>query len=163
MRERTAPMGLPRGEPLHPASARWAALQRATQALDGIPASLLLLVSRLAAAAVFLRSGLLKLDSWQVAVTLFRDEYKVPLLPPETAALVATTFEIGCPLLLIVGLATRLATLPLLGMTLVIQTFVYPEAWPEHLLWASALLWVLARGPGRLSLDGWIAHRFGRR
>lgn len=69
-----------------------------------------------------------------------------------TAAL-ATAFELGCPLLLVAGLATRLATLPLLGMIAVIQLFVYPSAWPEHLTWASILLFLLTRGPGPLSID----------
>src|SRR5204863_4988852 len=86
-------------------------------------------------------------------VALFRDEYKVPMLSPEVAAVVASTFELGCSLLLIVGFATRLATLPLLGMILTIQLFVYPQAWPEHLVWTSILLFLLTRGAGSISLD----------
>jgi len=65
----------------------------------------------------------------------------------------ATGFEIGCSTLLVLGLASRLATLPPLGMILTIQLFVYPQAWPEHLAWGSILLFLLTRGPGALSLD----------
>ena len=84
---------------------------------------------------------------------LFTDEYKVPVLSPEIAAMLATTFELGCSTLLVVGLTTRLATLPLLGMIAVIQLFVYPHAWSEHLTWTSLLLFLLTRGPGPISLD----------
>jgi putative oxidoreductase len=86
-------------------------------------------------------------------VQLFADEYKVPVLAPEIAARLAATFEIGCSLLLIVGLATRLATLPLLGMIMTIQLFVYPSAYAEHLTWASILVFLLTRGAGQWSLD----------
>jgi putative oxidoreductase len=107
--------------------------------------------------AVFFRSGLLKLGSWEFTIRLFRDEYQVPLLDPALAARLATIVELGVPPLLFVGLATRLATLPLLGMIAVIQVFVYPNAWSDHLMWAAALVFVLTRGPGALSLDHWIA------
>jgi putative oxidoreductase len=86
-------------------------------------------------------------------VQLFADEYKVPVLPPDLAATLATSFEIGCSVLLIAGLATRLATLPLLAMIVVIQIFVYPNAYSEHLTWASILLFLLTRGGGSWSLD----------
>jgi putative oxidoreductase len=111
------------------------------------------LLFRLAIAGVFFRAGLTKLASWETTVQLFRDEYRVPLLSPELAAALATAFELGCPLLLVAGLATRLATLPLLGMIAVVQLFVYPSAWPEHLTWASILLFLLTRGAGPLSVD----------
>ena len=91
-------------------------------------------------------------------MALFRDEYKVPVLPPEVAAAMASTFEIGCSLLLVLGLASRLATLPMLGM-LTIQLFVYPQAWPEHLVWGSILLFLLTRGAGAISIDHLIAKR----
>ena len=122
-------------------------------ALDRVPLSLHQLLFRLAVAGVFFRAGLTKVMSWEPTVALFRDEYRVPLLPPEVAAVMASTFELGCSLLLIVGLATRLATLPLLGMILTIQLFVYPQAWPEHLVWASILLFLLTRGAGSIALD----------
>ncbi len=111
------------------------------------------LAMRIAVGAVFLNSGLLKINSWEFAIKLFQDEYKVPLLDPVWAARLATFNELTFSVLLIVGLATRIAILPLLGMVTVIQTFVYPQAWTEHLLWASILVFLLTRGPGELSLD----------
>jgi putative oxidoreductase len=90
-------------------------------------------------------------------VKLFQDEYKVPLLDPLWAARLAAFNELTFSLLLIVGLATRVAILPLLAMVLVIQTFVYPQAWIEHLLWASVLIFLLTRGPGTLSIDHLLA------
>ena len=90
---------------------------------------------------------------------LFEDEYKVPLLDPVVAARLATFAELTFPLFLFLGLTTRLATLPLLGMVAVIQTFVYPQAWAEHLMWASILVFLLTRGPGALSLDHLLEQR----
>jgi putative oxidoreductase len=95
--------------------------------LSLFPSSVLQLMFRIAIAAVFWSSGLTKIASWDTTVVLFRDEYMVPLLPPEIAAVISATFELSCSVLIIVGLATRLATLPLLGMTFVIEVFVYPE------------------------------------
>ncbi len=118
-----------------------------------VPLSVFQLVFRLALAAVFLKAGLLKLSSWIPTVQLFADEYQVPLLPPEFAAIMAVITEVGCSTLLILGLGTRLATLPLLGMLAVIQTFVYPHAWSDHLTWGAMLLFLLTRGGGPLSLD----------
>ena len=128
--------------------------------LERIPLSLIQLAMRIAVGAVFLNSGLLKINSWEFAVKLFEDEYKVPLLDPVLAARLAAFCELTFPVLLIIGLATRLATLPLLGMIAVIQTFVYPQAWTEHLLWASILIFLLSRGPGAISLDYLIEYRF---
>jgi putative oxidoreductase len=131
--------------------------------LERMPSSLLTLLLRLGVASVFLKSGLTKIDaSWQVTditISLFENEYRVPLLPPDLAAYMATAFELGCSVLLIVGLFSRLAALPLLGMTIVIQTFVYPGNWSEHLIWAAILLLILTRGPGRISLDYLIGRR----
>jgi len=90
---------------------------------------------------------------------LFQDEYKVPVLAPAAAAVLATMFEIGCSSLLIAGLATRLATLPLLAQIVTIQLFVYPQAWHEHLVWGSILLFLLTRGGGAVSLDHLIRRR----
>ena len=129
-----------------------------TRRLAGIPLSLHQLLFRLAVAGVFLKAGLIKLSNWETTLALFRDEYQVPVLPPEVAGVLATTFELGCSTLLIVGLATRLATLPLLGMVATIQLFVYPSAWPEHLVWASILLFLLTRGGGAISLDHLISR-----
>jgi len=129
------------------------AIARALDVLGRFPLPLLQLMFRLAVASVFLKAGLNKIASWELTVQLFADEYKVPLLSPDLAATMAATFEIGCSMLLILGLATRLATLPLLGMIAVIQTFVYPNAYSEHLTWASILLFLLTRGAGPWSLD----------
>lgn len=118
---------------------------------------LLALVDRLAIAAIFFLSGRTKVDGVlavnETAYTLFRDEYKVPLIAPELAAHLATYAEHLLPLLLVLGLFTRLSALALLGMTAVIQVFVYPDAWPTHLSWAGLMLYLLGRGGGRLSLD----------
>jgi putative oxidoreductase len=121
-----------------------------------IPQSFISLLARLVIALVFFRSGLTKIDGWHVsdsAIFLFENEYKVPLLSPWLAAHLATFAELTMPILLVIGLASRLAALALLGMTLVIQTFVYPDAYVTHGLWAVALLTIIARGPGVLSLD----------
>src|SRR5262245_16931099 len=104
--------------------------------LEAFPLSVIQLAMRIAVGAVFFNSGLLKFRSWEFAIKLFEDEYKVPLLDPVLATRLATFNELAFPILLFVGLATRLATLPLLGMIAVIQIFVYPQAWTEHLLWA---------------------------
>jgi putative oxidoreductase len=133
-------------------------LHHAIATLDRFPLSVLQLMFRIAIAAVFWSSGLTKIASWDTTIALFRDEYMVPLLPPELAAVMSATFELSCSALIVVGLATRLATLPLLGMTFVIEVFVYPEYWSMHLMWATVLLFLLTKGPGAFSLD----HYAGR-
>jgi putative oxidoreductase len=130
--------------------------------LERFPPSLLQFLFRLSIAAVFWNSGLTKIASWETTIVLFRDEYHVPLIAPALAATLAATIELSCPVLLVLGLATRLATLPMLGMTFVIEAFVYPEDWIEHLGWASLLLFILTRGPGVLSLDHLIRRRLLR-
>ena len=135
-------------------------LLAARAALERIPLALIKLAMRIAVGAVFFNSGLLKINSWEFAIKLFEDEYKVPFIDPVWAARLAAFNELTFPVLLILGLATRLATLPLLGMILVIQTFVYPQAWVDHLLWGSILLFLLSRGPGAISLDALIERRF---
>src|SRR5215470_11978202 len=140
-------------------------LERVETVLDALgrfPASILQFLLRLSIAAVFWHSGMTKIASWDTTIALFRDEYMVPILPPEIAASLAATAELTCPVLLVAGLATRLATLPMLGMTFVIEVFVYPEQWIEHLMWASILVFILTRGPGALSLDHLIARRLLR-
>lgn len=121
------------------------------------PHDLLALVNRVAIAAIFFLSGRTKVDGWfsvnDGAIALFRDEYRLPLIPPEPAAWLAAGAEHLFPLLLMLGLFTRLSALALLGMTLVIQLFVYPDAWPTHLSWAGLLLYLAGRGGGRISLD----------
>ena len=136
---------------------------RASEFLNRIPTWLIALLIRWGIADVFWRSGQTKVSGWHVTDTtiqLFRDEYKVPLLSPEVAAYLASIQEHLFSVLLVIGLASRLSALGLLGMTAVIELFVYPENWPDHLLWAGCLVYVLARGPGALSLDALIARRF---
>ena len=117
----------------------------------------LALIDRVAIGAIFFLSGRTKVDGWlsvnQSAYTLFREEYKVPVIPPEIAAHMAAYAEHLFPILLVLGLFTRLSALALLGMTAVIQIFVYPDAWPTHLSWAGLLLYLVARGAGPLSID----------
>lgn len=118
---------------------------------------LLALATRLGIAAIFFYSGRTKVTGFLTLTDstyeLFRTEYKLPLLPPEIAAHLAAYAEHLFPLLLILGLFTRYSALALLGMTLVIQVFVYPDAWPTHLSWAAMLLYLVGRGAGRLSVD----------
>jgi putative oxidoreductase len=121
------------------------------------PPSLLLLIQRLGIAAVFFMSGRTKVDGWftvnDSAFELFRTDYALPLIKPELAAYVAAYSEHLFPLLLVVGLFTRFAATALLVMTLVIEIFVYPDAWPTHLSWAGLLLPLIALGGGKLALD----------
>jgi putative oxidoreductase len=144
-----------------PAIGLVARLASATSLLGRFPLSIHQILFRLAIAGVFLKAGLTKIASWESTVALFRDEYRVPILSPDVAAVLSSSVELGCSTLLLVGLASRLATLPLLGMLLTIQLFVYPQAWPEHLTWGSILLLLLTRGPGALSLDRLIGLERG--
>jgi putative oxidoreductase len=135
-----------------------AAWNRVADRLTGMVGhGLLALAARIAVAAIFFLSGRTKVDGLltvnDTAYTLFREDYKVPLLPPELAAHVAAYAEHLFPILLVMGLFTRLSALALLGMTAVIQIFVYPDAWPTHLSWAALMLYLIGRGPGPLSLD----------
>ena len=123
-----------------------------------LPYAILAIPLRLAVATVFWSSAMAKLANWDTAISLFADEYKVPLLPPETAAYLATSIELATPVLLVLGLLTRQAAFVLLGMVAVIEIFVYPQAWPTHLQWAAMLLVLLSRGAGTWSLD----HVIGR-
>ncbi len=149
---------------------------RGRELLERIPHSLLALLARIGIAATFWTAGQSKIEGlvldpiglhaelgWprvsEGALELFRSEYALPLLAPEFAAPLAACAEHLLPLLLVLGLGSRLAALGLLGMTAVIQVFVYPDAWPTHAVWAAALLYIAARGPGVASLD----HLFARR
>ena len=131
------------------------ALMRAPEAI--IPEWLIALVCRFGVAAVFFLSARTKVEGLITlkpeTFTLFTYEYNVPLLPPEIAAYVATYAEHAFSILLVIGLLTRISAAGLIGMTLVIQLFVYPDAWPTHLSWAGPMLYLLARGGGALSLD----------
>jgi len=136
-------------------------IARVLRWLDGVPYTILAIPLRLAVAPVFWNSAMTKLANWNTAVELFVEEYKVPFLPPELAAYTAVSIELTMPVLLVLGLATRAAALVLLGMTAVIEVFVYPLAWPTHIQWAAMLLLLLCRGPGKLSLDHLVRMRFG--
>ena len=129
----------------------------ATRLGNLISDSLLVLVARIAIAAIFFMSGRTKVSD-VLTITpstyeLFRTEYALPVISPELAAHLSTYSEHLFPLLLVLGLFTRLSALALLGMTFVIEVFVYPDAWPTHLSWAGLLLIIIARGAGALSLD----------
>lgn len=134
---------------------RIAALQALAARL--LPASVQLLAARLAVAAIFFISGRTKVEGWftlkNSTIDLFRYEYMLPLVPPEIAAPMAAFTEHALPILLVLGLFTRTAALGLLGMTAVIEIFVYPQAWPTHLSWAALLLPLIAQGAGKFSLD----------
>ncbi|MBS7660890.1 DoxX family protein [Pseudomonas lalucatii] len=143
-----------------------------------IPYSLVALLGRFSIAAVFWKSGQTKIEGLAIdivegtfelglprlsasAVPLFEHEYQVPLLPAELAAQLAAFAEHLFPILILLGLATRFSALALLGMTLVIQLFVYPGAYPTHGVWAAVLLLLAAKGPGVLALDQLIARHYG--
>lgn len=138
------------------------AIARANGLMASIPYWFVALVTRISIAAVFWRSGQTKLDGWRIsdsAILLFQDEYKLPLLNPTFAACVATIAEHLFPVLLVIGLATRFSALALLLMTLVIEIFVYPDAWPTHGTWAACFLILMTQGPGSISVDHLIARR----
>ena len=131
-------------------------LEKGRNLAERIPYSVVALASRIAVADIFWRSGRTKVNGFSIreeTFYLFREEYKVPLLPPDLAAYLSTIGEHVFPVLLFAGLASRLSALALFGMTLVIQLFVVPGGWPEHILWFSLLGLIVARGPGALSLD----------
>jgi putative oxidoreductase len=130
--------------------------------MAAIPYWFVALIARLSIAAVFWRSGQTKVDGWHVsdtAIELFKYEYKLPLIDPVIAAYLATFAEHFFPVLLVLGLATRFAAAALLVMTLVIEIFVYPDAWPTHGTWATCFLLLMMKGAGPVSLDHLIARR----
>jgi putative oxidoreductase len=129
--------------------------------LERVPYALLAIPLRVALATVFWNSAMVKLANWDTALDLFRNEYNLPLLPPELAAYIAVSIELSTPVLLILGLATRPAAFVLLGMTSVIEIFVYPQAWPTHIQWAAMLLVLLCRGAGKWSVDHLVRQKWG--
>ncbi len=135
---------------------------RVLRGLDAVPYTLLALPLRLAVATVFWNSGTTKIANWDATLDLFENEYKLPLIPPDIAAYLGAAVELSTPVLLVLGLLTRPAAAVLLGMTLVIEIFVYPQAWPTHIQWAAMILILLCRGAGALSLDALIRKRFLR-
>jgi putative oxidoreductase len=156
MTDTVLPPATPDRQPSH--------LATATSVLERFPYGPLALLARLSIAGVFWRSGQTKLDGWRVsetAVALFRDEYRLPLVDPALAATAATIAEHVFPVLLVLGLATRLSALALLAMTLVIEILVYPDAWPTHGTWAVCLLLLIKHGAGTVSLDHLVVRRRG--
>lgn len=157
-----------------PAVVRW--LHAATDLMARLPDGLIAIVARFSIAAVFWQSGQTKVEGLAInlvngefmlgwprlsesALALFQYEYNLPLIPPALAAPLAAFAEHLFPLLILIGLATRFSALALLGMTAVIQVFVYPGAYATHGTWAAVLLFLVARGAGPLSLDHWLARR----
>lgn len=164
------------GAPAAPSSALVTWLGGVIARFSRIPDSLIALIGRFSIAAIFWKSGQTKVEGFAVdlvagefrfgwpqlsdsALELFRSEYRLPLLPPELAAPLAAFGEHVFPLLILIGLATRFSALALLVMTLTIQIFVYPDAYPTHGVWATVLLVLIARGPGAISLDHWLFRR----
>ena len=135
-------------------------VQTIVQKLNAIPYSAIALIARAATFSVFFRSGTQKLSDWSSTLMLFQNEYHVPILPPNVAAYLAASLELGGSTLVLVGLFTRASVTALLGMTAVIEIFVYPMAWPDHIQWLAFMFILFARGPGRISLDALL---FGRR
>ncbi|MBV1705154.1 MAG: DoxX family protein [Hyphomicrobiales bacterium] len=131
--------------------------------MELIPFWFLALVCRIGLAQVFWSSAQAHLANWDATLTLFAEEYRVPLLPPEFAANLAVLVEQVAPPLLVLGLATRMTATGLLGMTAVIEVFVYPQAWPTHIQWFAMILVLLRGGPGLVSLDAAIRRFFAPR
>lgn len=146
--------------------------------LGRLPDSLIALIGRFSIAAIFWKSGQTKIEgltidlvagdfslSWprlsDSAIALFQEEYRLPLLSPALAAPLAAFAEHLFPALILLGLATRFSAVALLLMTATIQIFVYPDAYPTHGVWATVLMLLIARGPGVISIDHWLARRFG--
>jgi len=151
---------MPESQSVHPRPTLTGRILRVVAWLERVPYSLLAVPLRLAIATVFWNSAMTKLADWNAALQLFREDYRVPLLAPEFAAYLAVSIELTTPVLLVVGLATRPVALVLLGMTTVIEVFVYPQAWPTHIQWAAMLLVLLCRGAGKFSLDYLLYRRF---
>jgi len=152
-------------------------VKRVIVLFERIPYSVIAFLARFSIAAVFWKSGQTKVQGFAIdliggtfqfgepklaasTLFLFRNEYRVPLLPPDVAAYMATFAEHFFPVLILLGIATRFSALALIGMTLVIQLFIYPEAYPTHATWLALLLLLVAKGPGRLSIDHLIARRY---
>ncbi|BCT93811.1 hypothetical protein LYSHEL_28380 [Lysobacter helvus] len=152
-------------------------IDQAIALFSRIPHSFIAFLARFSLAVTFWVSGQTKVEGFvadpigltfqpgvphlsENALELFRTDYALPFLPPDLAAVMAATAEHVFPVLLLLGLATRFSALALLGMTLVIEIFVYPDAYPTHGLWAALMLYLMARGPGVFSLDHLVARRF---
>ena len=139
-----------------------ALVDRFNENCDSIPHWLLAMIARVSVATVFWNSARTKVDGFSLRDStfyLFENEYALPLVPFELAAYMATIAEHVFSVLLFVGLASRLSALALLLMTIVIQVFVYPNAWPTHIFWVMGLAYVIGCGPGPLAIDRLIAKK----
>ena len=139
-----------------------ASLQAIVQKLNAFPYSVIALIARAATFSVFFRSGTQKLSDWNSTLLLFQNEYHVPVLPPNIAAYMAASLELGASTLVLIGLCTRVSVTALLGMTAVIEIFVYPMAWPDHIQWLAFMFIIFARGPGKISLDALLFGKWIR-
>lgn len=130
--------------------------RRLVATFESIPHDLIAIIARISIGTVFWRSAMTKIEGLSLNPStfyLFENDYRLPLVPPEVAAYLATATELTMPLLLWSGLLTRFAATILLGMTLVIEIFVYPNAFDTHGVWAVTLLYLMKYGPGRFSID----------
>ena len=154
---------MPESQSARPRSILTDRILRAVGWLERVPHTVLAVPLRMAVATVFWNSAMTKLADWNAALELFREDYRLPFVAPEFAAYLAVSIELTTPVLLVLGLATRPVALLLLGMTTVIEVFVYPQAWPTHIEWAAMLLVLLCRGAGKWSLDYLLYRRFHSR
>lgn len=154
-------------------------IQWAISLLSRIPDAVIAVIGRFSIAAIYWQSAQTKVEGFAIdivsgtftlgmphlapsAIDLFRDEYKLPVIPPEIAAYMAAIAEHSLSFLILIGLATRFSAIGLLVMTLTIQIFVYPDAYPTHGVWITVLLFIMAKGPGKLSVDHWLSRHFAR-
>ncbi|GLR68201.1 hypothetical protein GCM10010909_28820 [Acidocella aquatica] len=137
-------------------------LNKLTGCFQLVPYWLVALTARAALAQVFWSSAQTHLANWDTTLYMFANSYQVPLLPPVFSAYLSVTMEVAMPPLLLLGLATRYAALALLGMTAVIEIFVYPQAWPTHIQWAAMMLVLISQGGGALSVDALLKRFMGR-
>jgi putative oxidoreductase len=154
-------------------------VNRCIHYMQQIPDSLISLLGRFSVSAIFWLSAQTKIEGFALnlisgdihlgmphlsasAVALFAQEYRLPIISPELAAVLAAVCEHVFALLLLIGLGSRFAALALLGMTVTIQIFVYPDAYPTHGAWAAVLLFIIAYGPGIVSIDHLLARRYGK-
>ncbi|HUW80971.1 MAG TPA: DoxX family protein [Acidocella sp.] len=137
-------------------------LNKLTECFELVPYWLVALTARVALAQVFWSSAQTHLANWDTTLYMFANSYQVPLLPPVFAAYLSVTMEVTMPPLLLLGFATRYAALALLGMTAVIEIFVYPQAWPTHIQWAAMMLVLISQGGGALSVDALLKRFMGR-
>jgi putative oxidoreductase len=154
-------------------------VHRCIHYMQQIPESLIALLGRFSVSAIFWLSAQTKVEGFALnlitgdihlgiphlsgsAVALFAQEYRLPLIAPELAAVAAAICEHVLSMLLLIGLGSRFAALALLGMTATIQVFVYPDAYPTHGVWATVLLFIIVRGPGVVSIDHFLARRYGQ-